>query len=175
MLYEVITGRFRVSIFRQRGCIGVVMRVIPPIIGTFDDLKLPQVLQEIVKAPNGLVLVTGPTGNGKSTTLAAMLQHLNQTQQYNIITIEDPVEFLFTSDKSCIIQREVGVDTSSFSQALKAALRMDPDVVMVGEMRDLETIDACIKASETGHLVFSTLHTQSAVSTINRLVRNNFV
>jgi len=163
-------GRFRVSIFRQRGCIGVVMRVIPPIIGTFDDLKLPQVLQEIVKAPNGLVLVTGPTGNGKSTTLAAMLQHLNQTQQYNIITIEDPVEFLFTSDKSCIIQREVGVDTSSFSQALKAALRMDPDVVMVGEMRDLETIDACIKASETGHLVFSTLHTQSAVSTINRLV-----
>jgi len=163
-------GRFRVSIFRQRGCLGVVMRVIPPHIGTFNDLKLPPVLQEIVKAPNGLVLVTGPTGNGKSTTLAAMLQHINQTQQYNIITIEDPLEFLFTSDKSCIIQREVGIDTAGFSQALKAALRMDPDVVMVGEMRDLETIDACIKASETGHLVFSTLHTQSAVSTINRLV-----
>jgi twitching motility protein PilT len=163
-------GRFRVSIFRQRGCLGIVMRVIPPVIGTFADLKLPAVLQEIVKAPNGLVLVTGPTGNGKSTTLAAMLQHINQTQRYNIITIEDPIEFLFTSDKSCIIQREVGVDTAGFSQALKAALRMDPDVVMVGEMRDLETIDACIKASETGHLVFSTLHTQSAVSTINRLV-----
>jgi twitching motility protein PilT len=163
-------GRFRVSIFRQRGCFGVVMRVIPPHIGTFADLKLPPVLQEIVKAPNGLVLVTGPTGNGKSTTLAAMLQHINQTQQYNIITIEDPLEFLFTSDKSCIIQREVGVDTAGFSAALKAALRMDPDVVMVGEMRDLETIDACVKASETGHLVFSTLHTQSAVSTINRLV-----
>jgi len=163
-------GRFRVSIFRQRGCLGIVMRVIPPVIGSFNDLKLPPVLQEIIKAPNGLILVTGPTGNGKSTTLAAMLQHINKTQKYNIITIEDPIEFIFSSDNSCIIQREVGVDTAGFSQALKAALRMDPDVVMVGEMRDLETIDSCIKASETGHLVFSTLHTQSAVSTINRLV-----
>ena len=165
-------GRFRVSIFRQRGSMGIVMRAIPPHIGTFQELKLPAVLSEISKAPNGLILVTGPTGNGKSTTLASMLRHINETYSYNIITIEDPIEFLFTSDKSCIIQREVGIDTEGFSNALKAALRMDPDVIMVGEMRDMETIDACIKAGETGHLVFSTLHTQSASSTINRLVGN---
>jgi len=163
-------GRFRVSIFKQRGNIGIVMRVIPPEIGNFQKLKLPTVLSEIVKAPNGLVLVTGPTGNGKSTTLASMINYINEKYAYNIITIEDPIEFLFKSQKSCIIQREVGLDTPNFSTALKSALRMDPDVIMVGEMRDLETIDACIKASETGHLVFSTLHTQSAVSTINRLV-----
>ena len=163
-------GRFRVSIFRQRSNVGIVMRVIPPYIANFTELNLPPVLGEICKAPNGLVLVTGPTGNGKSTTLASMLQYINQTDNFNIITIEDPVEFLFASDKSCIIQREVGIDTGSFSAALKAALRMDPDVIMVGEMRDLETIDSCIKAAETGHLVFSTLHTQSAASTINRLV-----
>lgn len=165
-------GRFRVSIFKQRGSFGIVMRVIPPHIGSFEDLRLPKVLTEIVKAPNGLVLVTGPTGNGKSTTLAAMLKHINATRDYNIITIEDPVEFLFKSEKSCIIQREVGFDTESFSAALKASLRMDPDVIMVGEMRDLETIDACVKAAETGHLVFSTLHTQGAVATINRLIGN---
>jgi twitching motility protein PilT len=146
------------------------MRVIPPEIGVFQDLKLPAVLSEIVKAPNGLVLVTGPTGNGKSTTLASMINHINEKYAYNIITIEDPVEFLFSSKKSCIIQREVGIDTDSFGSALKSALRMDPDVIMVGEMRDLETIDSCIKASETGHLVFSTLHTQNAASTINRLI-----
>jgi len=163
-------GRFRVSIFKQRGSYGIVMRVIPPEIGSFEDLNLPKVLSEIVKAPNGLVLVTGPTGNGKSTTLAAMLKHLNATRDYNIITIEDPIEFLFKSEKSCIIQREVGFDTESFSAALKASLRMDPDVIMVGEMRDLETIDSCIKAAETGHLVFSTAHTQGAVASINRLV-----
>ena len=164
------SGRFRVSIFRQRGNFGIVMRVIPPEIGDFQKLKLPAVLSEIVQAPNGLVLVTGPTGNGKSTTLASMLNHLNEKYAYNIITIEDPIEFLFKSKKSCIIQREVGIDTDGFSTALKASLRMDPDVIMVGEMRDLETIDACIKASETGHLVFSTLHTQNATSTINRLI-----
>ncbi|WP_303720954.1 type IV pilus twitching motility protein PilT [Malonomonas rubra] len=164
------SGRFRVSLFRQRGNFGIVMRVIPPEIGAFQDLKLPAVLSEIVKAPNGLVLVTGPTGNGKSTTLASMINYLNEKYAYNIITIEDPIEFLFISKKSCVIQREVGIDTDNFSSALKASLRMDPDVIMVGEMRDLETIDACIKASETGHLVFSTLHTQSATSTINRLV-----
>ena len=164
------SGRFRVSIFKQRGNIGIVMRVIPPEIGSFEDLKLPAVLSEIVKAPNGLVLVTGPTGNGKSTTLASMINYINDKYAYNIITIEDPIEFLFSSKKSCIIQREVGIDTSDFSSALRASLRMDPDVIMVGELRDLETIDACIKASETGHLVFSTLHTQSASSTINRLI-----
>ncbi|RII30497.1 MAG: twitching motility protein PilT [Geobacter sp.] len=163
-------GRFRVSIFRQRGHFGVVMRVIPPHIGTFQELNLPAVLGEIAQAPNGLILVTGPTGNGKSTTLASMLRFLNENHGYNIITIEDPIEFLFTSQKSCIIQREVGIDTDSFNAALKAALRMDPDVIMVGEMRDKETIDACIKAAETGHLVLSTLHTQSAVSTINRII-----
>lgn len=165
-------GRFRVSLFRQKGNMGIVMRAIPPHIGTFEELKLPPVLAEITKAPTGLILVTGPTGNGKSTTLASMLRHINETYSYNIITIEDPIEFLFTSNKSCIIQREVGIDTDAFSNALKAALRMDPDVIMVGEMRDMETIDACIKAGETGHLVFSTLHTQSASSTINRLVGN---
>ncbi len=163
-------GRFRVSIFRQKGCFGVVMRVIPPVIGTFEDLNLPQVLGEIAQVPNGLILVTGPTGNGKSTTLASMLRHLNENFNYNIITIEDPIEFLFTSQKSCIIQREIGIDTDSFTSALKAALRMDPDVIMVGEMRDKETIDSCIKAAETGHLVLSTLHTQGAVSTINRII-----
>lgn len=163
-------GRFRVSIFRQRGHIGIVMRVIPPDIGSFKELKLPEVLAEIIKAPNGLVLVTGPTGNGKSTTLASMINYINEKYAYNIITIEDPIEFLFSAKKSCIIQREVGLDTEDFSSALKASLRMDPDVIMVGELRDLETIDACIKASETGHLVFSTLHTQNAASTINRII-----
>jgi twitching motility protein PilT len=146
------------------------MRVIPPVIGTFEDLNLPPVLAEIAQVPNGLILVTGPTGNGKSTSLASMLRHLNENFSYNIITIEDPIEFLFTSQKSCIIQREIGIDTESFSSALKAALRMDPDVIMVGEMRDRDTIDACIKAAETGHLVLSTLHTQGAVSTINRII-----
>ena len=163
-------GRFRVSIFRQRGAIGIVMRVIPPHVGTFQELNLPPVLAEIAKAPNGLILVTGPTGNGKSTTLASIIRHLNETCTFNIITIEDPVEFLFTSRKSCIIQREVGIDTENFTAALRSSLRMDPDVIMVGEMRDQETIDSCIKAAETGHLVFSTLHTQSAASTINRLL-----
>jgi twitching motility protein PilT len=163
-------GRFRVSIFRQRGHIGIVMRVIPPHVGSFEELNLPPVLGEIAQAPNGLILVTGPTGNGKSTTLASMVHYLNDNFSFNIITIEDPIEFLFTSAKGCIIQREVGIDTENFSAALRSALRMDPDVIMVGEMRDLETIDACIKAAETGHLVFSTLHTQGAASTINRLI-----
>ena len=163
-------GRFRVSIFRQRGYIGIVMRVIPPHIGTFQELNLPAVLGEIAQAPNGLILVTGPTGNGKSTTLASMIRFLNETCSFNIITIEDPIELLFSSAKSCIIQREVGIDTDNFSTALRASLRMDPDDIMVGELRDLETIDACIKAAETGHLVLSTLHTQNAASTINRLI-----
>jgi len=163
-------GRFRVSMFRQRGHIGIVMRVIPPHIGTLQELNLPPVLSEIVKAPNGLILVTGPTGNGKSTTLAAMMRLMNERFSYNMITIEDPIEFIFESDKSCIIQREVGIDTAEFNTALKAALRMDPDVIMVGEMRDSATIDGCIKAAETGHLVMSTLHTQNAATTVNRML-----
>lgn len=163
-------GRFRVSIFRQRGNIGLVMRVIPHYIGSFEELNLSPVLGNIVKAPNGLILVCGPTGNGKSTTLASMLRYINDNFNYSVITIEDPIEYIFPSNKSCIIQREVGIDTESFSGALKAAMRMDPDVIMVGEMRDLDTIDACIKAAETGHLVLSTLHTHNAVSTINRIV-----
>lgn len=163
-------GRFRVSIFKQRGNVGLVMRVIPHHIGTFEELNLPPVLGNIVQAPNGLILVTGPTGNGKSTTLASMIRHINDNFNYSIVTIEDPIEFLFHSSKSCVIQREVGIDTEGFGGALKAAMRMDPDVIMVGEMRDLETIDGCIKAAETGHLVLSTLHTHSAASTINRIV-----
>jgi twitching motility protein PilT len=166
----VNVGRFRVSIFRQRGNLGVVMRVIPHQISTFEQLNLPPVLGRIAQVPNGLILVTGPTGNGKSTTLAAMLKHINDNFDYNIITIEDPIEFLFTSGKSCVIQREVGIDTESFSVALRSAMRMNPDVIMVGEMRDLETIESCVKAAETGHLVFSTFHTHNATSSINRIV-----
>jgi twitching motility protein PilT len=163
-------GRFRVSIFRQRGNIGIVMRVIPHHVGTFQELNLPGVLGNIVKAPNGLVLVCGPTGNGKSTTVASMVRFINDSFNYNIITIEDPIEFIFHSNQSCIVQRELGIDTDSFGGALKAAMRMDPDVIMVGELRDLETVDACIKAAETGHLVLSTLHTHNAASTINRIM-----
>ncbi|MBI5103373.1 MAG: PilT/PilU family type 4a pilus ATPase [Nitrospirae bacterium] len=163
-------GRFRVSIFRQRGNIGLVMRVIPHHIGTFEELNLPPVLGNITRAPNGLILVCGPTGNGKSTTLASMIRHINDNFNYSVVTVEDPIEYIFHSNRSCIIQREVGIDTESFSGALKAAMRMDPDVIMVGEMRDLDTIDACIKAAETGHLVLSTLHTHNAASTISRIV-----
>jgi len=163
-------ARFRVSIFRQRGAYGIVMRVIPPQVGTFEELRLPPVLADIARAPNGLILVTGPTGNGKSTTLASMLRYLNESFAYNIVTIEDPIEFIFAPRLSCVVQREVGIDTGSFGTALRTAMRMDPDIIMVGEMRDLETIDACIKAAETGHLVLSTLHTQGAVSTVNRLI-----
>src|SRR5512139_2194517 len=163
-------GRFRVSIFRQRGNLGVVMRVIPHQIGTFEQLHLPPVLGRIAQVPNGLILVTGPTGNGKSTTLASMMKYINDQFDYNIITIEDPIEFLFTSGKSCVIQREVGIDTDSFSVALRSAMRMNPDVIMVGEMRDLETIESCVKAAETGHLVLSTLHTHNTASSVNRIV-----
>jgi len=163
-------GRFRVSIFRQRGNLGIVMRVIPNQIGTFEELNLPLVLGKIAQVPNGLILVTGPTGNGKSTTLASMMRFINDNFDYNIITIEDPIEFLFTSNKSCIIQREVGIDTESFSVALRSAMRMNPDVIMVGELRDPETIDACMKAAETGHLVLSTLHTHNTASSISRMV-----
>ena len=140
---------------------GVVMRVIPPKIGTFEQLNLPDVLGEIVQAPTGLVLVTGPTGNGKSTTIASMIQFLNENLRLQHPHHRGPDRVPLHLEKSCVIQREVGIDTESFSAGIKSAMRMDPDVIMVGEMRDRETIDACVKAAETGHLVFSTLHTQA--------------
>ncbi len=163
-------GRFRVSIFRQRGHIGIVMRVIPPQIGTFQDLHLPAVLGEIVKAPNGLILVTGPTGNGKSTTLASMLRYLNETQSYNIITIEDPIEYLHRHKSSNVNQREVGLDTDSFHVGLRHVLREAPDVIVIGEMRDPESFAIALQAADTGHLVLSCLHSNNAILAINRII-----
>jgi twitching motility protein PilT len=163
-------GRFRVNISRQRRFYNVVMRVIPLEIRTFEDLNLPGVLRDIANFKRGYVLVTGATGQGKSTTLATMIQEVNRTRKAKIVTVEDPIEFVFTHDKSIITQREVGTDTGSFPEALRAALRQDPDVIMVGEMRDLQTVDTSLKAAETGHLVFSTIHTNDVASTINRLV-----
>jgi twitching motility protein PilT len=163
-------GRFRVNISRQRRFYNIVLRVIPPQIRTFDELNLPGVLRDIAQISRGYVLVTGATGQGKSTTLATMIQEVNCTRKAKIVTVEDPIEFVFTYDKSIITQREVGTDTRSFPEALRAALRQDPDVIMVGEMRDLETVDTSLKAAETGHLVFSTIHTNDVVSTILRLV-----
>jgi twitching motility protein PilT len=163
-------GRFRVNISRQRRSFNVVLRVIPPQIKTFHDLNLPNVLSDIAQARRGYVLVTGATGMGKSTSLATMINEINQGRKCKIVTIEDPIEFVFTHDKSIITQREIGTDTESFPDALRAALRQDPDVIMVGEMRDLETVDTSLKAAETGHLVFSTIHTADVASTINRLV-----
>ena len=163
-------GRFRVNISRQRRFHNIVLRVIPPQIRTFDELNLPSVLRDISELKRGYVLVTGATGQGKSTTLATMIQEINATRKAKIITVEDPIEFVFSHDKSIITQREIGTDTASFPEALRAALRQDPDVIMVGEMRDLETVDTSLKAAETGHLVFSTIHTNDVASTINRLV-----
>jgi twitching motility protein PilT len=163
-------GRFRVNISRQRRYFNIVLRVIPLQIKTFADLNLPSVLGDIAQVRRGLVLVTGPTGMGKSTTLATMLNEVNRHRKSKIVTVEDPIEFVFTHDRSIITQREIGTDTASFPDALRAALRQDPDVIMVGEMRDLETVDTSLKAAETGHLVFSTIHTADVASTINRLV-----
>jgi twitching motility protein PilT len=163
-------GRFRVNISRQRRFFNIVLRVIPLQIRTFEELNLPNVLRDVAHLQRGYVLVTGSTGMGKSTTLATMIEEVNRARKSKIITVEDPIEFVFTHDKSIITQREVGTDTSSFSQALRAALRQDPDVIMVGEMRDLETVDMSLKAAETGHLVFSSIHTSDVSSTINRLV-----
>ncbi len=163
-------GRFRVNVFQQRGTLGVVLRVIPFKISTIEQLMLPKVLEKIAAEQRGLVLVTGTTGSGKSTTLAAMIDHINGTETCHIMTIEDPIEFLIRDKRSIVNQREVGVDTMSFGQALKSALRQDPDVILVGEMRDLETIETALTAAETGHLVMSTLHTLDATETINRII-----
>jgi twitching motility protein PilT len=163
-------GRFRVNISRQRRCFNIVLRVIPLEIRSFEELNLPGVLRDLSTLQRGYVLVTGATGMGKSTTLATMINEINRTRKAKIVTVEDPIEFVFTHDKSIITQREIGTDTGSFPDALRAALRQDPDVIMVGEMRDLETVDTSLKAAETGHLVFSTIHTNDVPSTINRLV-----
>lgn len=163
-------ARFRANLFNQRGAVGAVFRIIPYEIKSFEQLGLPPVVSKLCDKPRGLILVTGPTGSGKSTTLAAMLDKINRERQEHIVTIEDPIEFLH-QHKSCLVnQREIGSDTHSFSSALRTALRQDPDVVLVGEMRDLETIESALRIAETGHLTFATLHTNSAASTINRII-----
>jgi twitching motility protein PilT len=163
-------GRFRCNVFQQRGTVGLVLRVIPTRIKTIDELGLPPVLKKIAAEERGLVLVTGTTGSGKSTTLAAMIDYINSTRATHIMTVEDPIEYLHRDHHSIVNQREVAVDTKSFSHALRSALRQDPDVILVGEMRDFETVDTALLAAETGHLVFSTLHTLDATETINRII-----
>jgi twitching motility protein PilT len=163
-------ARFRINVFRQRGTYAIVMRTIPMSIPSFDDLKLPPQLKDIAGLKNGIVLVTGPTGSGKSSTLAAIIRLLNETKAYHIVTIEDPIEFMHPHGKSTIHQRELHSDTPTFGLALRAALRQAPKVILVGEMRDRETIDIAMTASETGHLVFSTLHTIDAPKTIERII-----
>ena len=163
-------GRFRCNAFRQRGTTGMVFRVIPVQVQSRETLMLPAVLKKIAAEERGLVLVTGTTGCGKTTTLAAMLDDINETRTCHVMTVEDPIEYLHRDKKSIICQREIGVDTTSFSQALRSALRQDPDVILVGEMRDFETIETALHAAETGHLVFSTLHTLDATETISRIV-----
>jgi len=163
-------GRFRVNVFKQRGSVSLVFRVVPTRIKTIQELELPAILNDLAVEPRGLILVTGSTGSGKSTTLAAMVEHINRNRTANIITIEDPIEYLYLDRQSLISQREVGYDTESFAVALRAALRQDPDVIMVGEMRDYETIHTALIAAETGHLVLSTLHTLDAPETVNRII-----
>jgi twitching motility protein PilT len=163
-------GRFRVNIFQQRGTVGMVLRVIPDKVKTITGLALPPVIERIADEQRGLILVTGTTGSGKSTTLAAMIDHINSTRGGHVVTIEDPIEFLHRDKRSFVTQREVDVDTRSFSEALRGALRQDPDVILVGEMRDYETIETALSAAETGHLVLSTLHTLDATETVRRIV-----
>ncbi|MFC1851355.1 type IV pilus twitching motility protein PilT [candidate division CSSED10-310 bacterium] len=169
--YNLPTGqRFRVNLFRQRGTLSIVLRVIPPEIPTIESLGLPEVLKEICQEERGMVLVTGVTGSGKSSTLAAMVRQINEKRRAHILTIEDPIEFVHEDNLSSINQREVGTDTDTFATALKKALRQDPDIILVGEMRDLETIEIAMKAAETGHLLLSTLHTTDVSKTINRII-----
>lgn len=163
-------GRFRVNVYLQRGTLAFALRIVPHRVPRLEELNLPSVLNELALTPRGLVLVTGVTGSGKSTAMAAMLQHINERRQANIITIEDPIEFLHRDQKSHINQREVGTDTGSFGQALRRVLRQDPDIIQIGEIRDLETLDTALKAADTGHLVFATLHTTDATQTINRVM-----
>jgi len=163
-------GRFRANIFQQRGTVGMVLRVIPDTVRTITELSLPPAVEKIAQEERGLVLVTGTTGSGKSTTLASIIDHINSNRGGHIITIEDPIEFLHRDKKSFVTQREVDVDTRSFAEALRGALRQDPDVILVGEMRDHETIETALTAAETGHLVLSTLHTLDATETIRRIV-----
>ena len=163
-------GRFRVNVFRQRGEISVALRVIPPLVRNIRDLNLPPVVERVALEHRGLVLVTGTTGSGKSTTLAAMIHHINQQRDRHVITIEDPIEYTHRDEKCIINQREIGYDARTFAEALRGALRQDPDVILVGEMRDLETIETAILAAETGHLVMSTLHTLDARETITRAI-----
>jgi twitching motility protein PilT len=167
-----LTGlsRFRVNVFKQRGTTAIVMRVVPNEIPTFDQLGIPMVLKEVGELKNGIVLVTGPTGSGKSSTLAAIIDVINETKSYHIVTIEDPIEFMHRHKSSTVHQRELHSDTSSFAYALRAALRQAPKVILVGEIRDLETCEVALEASETGHLVLSTLHTTDAVKTVERLI-----
>jgi twitching motility protein PilT len=163
-------GRFRVNVFQQRGSIGSVLRAIPHEIPPFETLGLPEVVSSLSELRRGLVLVTGPTGSGKSTTLASLINIINRTKPLHIVTVEDPIEFLHTHDRAIVNQREVGSDTYSFSEALRHVLRQDPDVILVGEMRDIETISTALTAAETGHLVFATLHTQDAPQTVDRII-----
>ena len=163
-------GRFRVNVFRQRGSVGLVLRRVQSAIATVDDLGLPDVVRELAETPRGLVLVTGPTGSGKTTTLAAMIDHVNRTQARHIVTIEDPIEVLHRDQLSIVNQREVGTDTADFHAALRRVLRQDPDVILIGEMRDTETVRTALSAAQTGHLVFSTLHTIDATETVNRII-----
>ncbi len=163
-------GRFRINVFQQRGNVSVAIRAIPSDIPTIESLHLPKVLEKIASEPRGLVLVTGTTGSGKSTTIASMLNYINEHMTRHIITIEDPIEFMHSDRLSLVSQREISVDCQSFGNALRSALRQDPDVILVGEMRDLETIETALLAAETGHLVFSTLHTLDALETINRVI-----
>ena len=163
-------GRFRVSIFQQRGAVGIVLRIIPFKIMNITELNLPEVLEKLALDTRGLILVTGTTGSGKSSTLAAMIDHINNNRACHVMTIEDPIEFLHRDRKAIVNQREVGVDTTSFADALRSALRQDPDIILVGEMRDFETISTAIHSAETGHLVLSTLHPLDATETINRII-----